>query len=108
MLRDYIIAPSASPWTSPILIVPKEADASGKKIWRIVVDFRKLNDVTIGDSFPYQSYGKSLILYVILNISPPLTARVDSSKYLSNSRTMQKLCLAQEKIIFSTKECGLV
>jgi hypothetical protein len=32
--------------------VPKKADASGKKKWRIVVDFRKLNDVTIGDSFP--------------------------------------------------------
>jgi hypothetical protein len=27
-------------------------DASGKKKWKIVVDFRKLNDVTIGDSFP--------------------------------------------------------
>jgi hypothetical protein len=32
--------------------VPKKADASGKKKWRIVVDFRKLNDVAIGDSFP--------------------------------------------------------
>jgi hypothetical protein len=30
----------------------KKADASGKKKWRIVVDFRKLNYVTIGDSFP--------------------------------------------------------
>jgi hypothetical protein len=52
MLRDGIIAPSTSPWNSPILVVPKKADASGKKKWRIVVDFRKLNDVTIGDSFP--------------------------------------------------------
>jgi hypothetical protein len=52
MLRDGIIAPSTSPWNSPILVVPKKADASGVKKWRIVVDFRKLNDVTIGDSFP--------------------------------------------------------
>ncbi|PNF14896.1 hypothetical protein B7P43_G05140 [Cryptotermes secundus] len=52
MLQDGIIAPSNSPWNSPILVVPKKADASGKKKWRIVVDFRKLNDVTIGDSFP--------------------------------------------------------
>ena len=52
MLRDGIIAPSVSPWNSPILVVPKKADASGKKKWRIVVDFRKLNEVTIGDSFP--------------------------------------------------------
>lgn len=52
MLQDGIIAPSNSPWNSPILVVPKKPDASGKRKWRIVVDFRKLNDVTIGDSFP--------------------------------------------------------
>jgi hypothetical protein len=32
--------------------VPKKLDASGKSKWRICVDFRKLNDITIGDSFP--------------------------------------------------------
>jgi hypothetical protein len=30
----------------------KKKDASGKQKWRLVVDFRKLNDVTVGDSFP--------------------------------------------------------
>jgi hypothetical protein len=52
MLSDGIILPSTSPWNSPILVLPMKADASGKKKWRIVVDFRKRNDVTIGDSFP--------------------------------------------------------
>jgi hypothetical protein len=52
MLRDGIIAPSISPWNAPLLVVPKKADASGVKKWRIVVDFRKLNDVTIGDNYP--------------------------------------------------------
>jgi hypothetical protein len=52
MLRDGIIAPKMSPWNSPILVVPKKADASGVRKCRIVVEFRKLNDVTIGDSFP--------------------------------------------------------
>jgi len=51
MLRDDIIQPSTSPWNSPILVIPKKANASGKQKWRIVVDFRKLNDVTVGDSF---------------------------------------------------------
>jgi len=30
----------------------KKTDASGKKKWRIVIDFRKLNEISIGDSFP--------------------------------------------------------
>jgi hypothetical protein len=34
------------------LVIPKKADVSGKKKWCIVVDFRKFNEVTIGDSFP--------------------------------------------------------
>jgi hypothetical protein len=51
MLSDGIIVPSSSPWNSPILVIPKKTDASGKKK-RIVVDFRKLNDVTVGDIFP--------------------------------------------------------
>ena len=52
MLRDGIIEPSTSPWNSPIFAIPKKEDASGKKKRRIVVDFRKLNEVTVGDSFP--------------------------------------------------------
>jgi hypothetical protein len=47
MLRDDIIAPSRSPWNSPILVIPKRADASGIKKWRIVVDFRKIKDDTV-------------------------------------------------------------
>jgi hypothetical protein len=52
MLRDGIIAPSTSPWNSPIPVVPKKAAASVVKKRRIVVDFRILNDVTIRDIFP--------------------------------------------------------
>jgi hypothetical protein len=32
--------------------VKEEKDASGTQKWKLVVDFRKLNDVTVGDSFP--------------------------------------------------------
>ena len=52
MLNQGIIAPSTSPWNAPIWIVPKKADKHGNKLWRLVVDYRKLNDVTIGDSYP--------------------------------------------------------
>jgi len=52
MLKDDIIQPSTSPCNSPILIIPKKFGASGKEKWSIMVDFRKVNDVTVGDSFP--------------------------------------------------------
>ena len=52
MLEDYIIQPSTNPWNFPILVIPKKMDASGKQKFRIVVDFRILNDVTVGDSVP--------------------------------------------------------
>nr|CAI5868931.1 unnamed protein product [Callosobruchus analis] len=52
MLNDGIIRPSQSPWSSPIWIVPKKLDASGKQKWRIVVDYRKLNEKTIDDRYP--------------------------------------------------------
>lgn len=52
MLEQGIIRPSQSAWSSPIWVVPKKADASGKTKWRIVVDFRKLNEKTIDDKYP--------------------------------------------------------
>ncbi|KAG6465364.1 hypothetical protein O3G_MSEX015105 [Manduca sexta] len=52
MLDQGIIRPSQSAWNSPIWIVPKKLDASGETKWRLVVDFRKLNDKTIDDKYP--------------------------------------------------------
>jgi hypothetical protein len=52
MLKDEIIQPSQIPWNFPILVVPKKMDASGKRKWMICVDFKKLNEITLGDSFP--------------------------------------------------------
>lgn len=52
MLQQDIIRPSDSAWSSPIWVVPKKADASGKVKWRLVVDFRKVNEKTIDDKYP--------------------------------------------------------
>lgn len=52
MLEDEIIRDSTSPWSSPIWIVPKKLDASGVQKWRLVIDYRRLNNKTIQDRFP--------------------------------------------------------
>lgn len=52
MLHDGIIRPSRSPYNSPVWIVPKKLDASGKKKFRLVIDYRKLNQKTISDRYP--------------------------------------------------------
>ncbi|CAK1583549.1 unnamed protein product [Parnassius mnemosyne] len=52
MLDDGIIKPSTSSWSSPIWIVTKKIDASGQRKWRVVIDYRHLNDITMGDSYP--------------------------------------------------------
>ena len=47
MIDDDVVEPAASPFNAPLLLVPKP---NGD--WRIVVDFRQLNAITIPDRFP--------------------------------------------------------
>ncbi|BHF75063.1 hypothetical protein SprV_0501815700 [Sparganum proliferum] len=47
MLDKHVIRPSSSPWASPIVLVKKK-DGS----LRLCVDYRKLNVVTVKDSYP--------------------------------------------------------
>lgn len=52
MIDDDIIEETKSEWSSPILLVPKKSEQSGEKKWRLVVDYRKLNETIHDDKFP--------------------------------------------------------
>lgn len=52
LLEQDIIQPSTSPWNAPLLVVPKKPGPDGKKNWRVVVDYRKLNASTRQDAYP--------------------------------------------------------
>ena len=52
MLQDDIIEETRSAWSSPLLLVPKKFDATGEKKWRIVIDYRKINQHLEDDKFP--------------------------------------------------------
>ena len=46
MLDNGVISPSCSPWSSPIVLVTKKDGSC-----RFCIDYRKLNDVTVKDSY---------------------------------------------------------
>jgi hypothetical protein len=52
LLEEGVIEESNSPWNSPILVVPKKVGVDCKQKWRLVVDFRRLNERTVGDAHP--------------------------------------------------------
>lgn len=51
LLGDKIIRPSISPYNAPVWIVDKKKDASGQKNYRMVIDYRRLNEKTIEDEY---------------------------------------------------------
>jgi hypothetical protein len=47
-----IVTESHSRCNIPLLAVPKKSDTTSEKQWRLVIDFRKLNEKTVGNAYP--------------------------------------------------------
>lgn len=52
LLKDNVVKESHSPWSAPVHVVPKKMDASGQIKYRMVVDYRRLNEITVDDRYP--------------------------------------------------------
>ena len=70
MLDEGIIQESYSPWNSPLFLVPKKDGT-----YRAVIDFRKVNAVTVPDHYPLpvlsdilQSIGKDNTVFTTLDL----------------------------------------
>jgi len=66
--RRGIITENNSPCNSPLLVVPKKAYDTGGQRWRLVIDYRKLNEKTVGDAYPLPDVTEILDQFVQLNI----------------------------------------
>lgn len=60
LLENDIIEPSNSNWNSPILLVPKKEGPDGKKQHRLVVDFRRINEVTESEAYPMPDWEEEI------------------------------------------------
>ncbi|CAB0038544.1 unnamed protein product [Trichogramma brassicae] len=52
LITNDIVEESDSPYNSPLWIVPKKAGPNGEKKWRLVIDYRMLNEKTIASAYP--------------------------------------------------------
>ena len=67
LLEGGILVIRDSVWNSPLLVVPEKVGPDGKK-WCLVVDFRKLNEKSVGMFTPYLKSLKYWTSWVSLNI----------------------------------------
>ena len=52
LIDNDIVEESESPYNSPLWIVSKKPDVQGNKRWRLVIDFRALNEKMVASAYP--------------------------------------------------------
>jgi len=59
-LDKGIIVPSTSPWSAPVVIVPKKPGPDGIVTYRMCIDFRELNKCTVPEVYPIPDVHETL------------------------------------------------
>ena len=70
-LKQEVVQPSSSPWSFPLIAVPKK---NGKTRW--VIDYRRLNKITIKDSFPLPNIEDNLATVSYTHLTLPTSYSV--------------------------------
>ena len=52
LIDNNIVETSNSPYASPLWLVPKKEGSDGGKRWRLVIDYRLVNEKIISDAYP--------------------------------------------------------
>ena len=60
LLENGIIRRSKSPYNSPVWVVAKKPTADGKKQYTLVIDYKRLNAVTVPDKYPIPDINATL------------------------------------------------
>ncbi|CAB0042410.1 unnamed protein product, partial [Trichogramma brassicae] len=74
MLKSGIIEESKSSYRSNIFLVPKAPDSKGNKKYRLVVDYRQLNEKTEPDRYPLPNI-LDIIDHVVIDHNSELSAK---------------------------------
>lgn len=87
-MKTRVTQASVSPYSSYVLLVKKKGST-----WRMCVDYRALNTVTVKDKFPIPAIDELLMNCVVLNTSLSWILELNTIRSNSSLRIYQKLPL---------------
>lgn len=107
MLNQGIIRHSTSPWSAPIWVVPKKVDSYGQRKWRVVVDYRNLNNKTVDDKYPLPNITDLLDKLGKCQYFTTLDLASGFHEIECARRTFKKLLSAPKTVTTNFSECLL-